>query len=80
MKEFMDKDFLLETETEADLVAIQNAFPSVEKIGRTQLTFRERKHTQFDVLNFVTNHRIRLSKLDRVEPSLEDLFMEVVDK
>ena len=77
---YRSDEFLLETETEADLAAIQNAFPSVEKIGRTQLTFRERKHTQFDVLNFVTNHRIRLSKLDRVEPSLEDLFMEVVDK
>ena len=77
---YRSDEFLLETETEADLAAIQNAFPFVEKIGRTQLTFRERKHTQFDVLNFVTNHRIRLSKLDRVEPSLEDLFMEVVDK
>ena len=52
----------------------------MKKAGRTLLTFREKDHSQFDVLRFVTDRCIRLLKMDRIEPSLEDLFMEVVEK
>ena len=77
---YRSDEYLLETETEASQLALLNAFPGAEKLGRTQLTFREKRHTQFDVLQFVTKQRIPLLKLERIEPSLEDLFMEVVDK
>ena len=77
---YRSDEYLLETETEAAQLALLNAFPGAEKLGRTQLTFREKRHTQFDVLQFVTKQRIPLLKLERIEPSLEDLFMEVVDK
>jgi ABC-2 type transport system ATP-binding protein len=77
---YRSDEYLLETETEASQLALLNAFPGAEKLGRTQLTFREKQHTQFDVLQFVTKQRIPLLKLERIEPTLEDLFMEVVDK
>ena len=77
---YRSDEYLLETETEAAQLALLNAFPGAEKLGRTQLTFREKQHTQFDVLQFLTKQRIPLLKLERIEPSLEDLFMEVVDK
>lgn len=72
--------YLLETETEATQLALLNAFPGMEKVDRTHLTFQEKNHTQFDVLQFVSKQRIPLLKLERIEPSLEDLFMEVVDR
>lgn len=34
----------------------------------------------FEVLEFITEHKILISKIERVEPSLESLFMEVVSK
>lgn len=43
-------------------------------------SFRENDHTLFDILRFVTDNRIRLLKIERVEPTLETLFMEVVEK
>lgn len=72
--------YLLETETEATQLALLNAFPGMEKVDRTHLTFQEKNHTQFDVLQFVSKQRIPLLKLERIELSLEDLFMEVVDR
>ena len=77
---YRSDEYLLETETEADQQKLQAAFSGMEKAGRTQLIFRERKHAAFDVLQFVTAQRIPLLRLERVEPSLEDLFMEVVDR
>ena len=77
---YRSDEYLLETETEDALLALQKAFPGMEKLGRTQLTFREKAHTQFDVLQFVTKQCIPLLKLERIAPTLEDLFMEVIDK
>ena len=77
---YRSDEYILETETEEALLVLQKAFPGMEKLGRTQLTVQEKKHSQFDVLNYVTKQRIPLVKLERVEPTLEDLFMEVVDK
>lgn len=77
---YRSDEYLLETETEADQQKLQAAFSGMEKTGRTQLIFREKKHSAFDVLQFVTAQRIPLLSLERVEPSLEDLFMEVVDR
>ena len=77
---YRSEEYLLETESEIDLLTLQHAFSGMKKAGRTLLTFREKDHSQFDVLRFVTDRCIRLLKMDRIEPSLEDLFMEVVEK
>jgi hypothetical protein len=43
------------------------------------LLLAEGENTIFDVLRSVTNERIPLLKMERAEPSLESLFMEVVE-
>ena len=78
-KTFRGKEYRLETESEADLSAILQAFPKMSQTGR-QLVFQEQEHTVFDVLGFVAEKRLRLLKLERVEPTLETLFMEVTKK
>ena len=52
----------------------------LKKSGINTASFRENDHTLFDILRFVTDNRIRLLKIERVEPTLETLFMEVVEK
>ena len=74
------EEYLLEVASSADLASILSAFPSMEQTGQDQLLFCEGEHTVFDVMSFVAEGRIHLVKLDRVEPTLEALFMEVTKK
>ena len=74
------EEYLLEVASSDDLASILSAFPSMEQTGQDQLLFCEGEHTVFDVMSFVAEGRIHLLKLDRVEPTLESLFMEVTKK
>ncbi len=74
------EEYRLETEKDADRHMLQQAFPNMRQIGRNQLAFCEKDVTLFDVLGFVADRKIPLLKLERTEPTLESLFMEVTRK
>ena len=71
-------EYLLETEHEEALRMLQNAFSQIKRVGRNQAMFCENNHSLFDILRFVSDNRILLLKVERIEPTLESLFMEVV--
>ena len=71
-------EYLLETESTTGAATLQNLFPAMVHNG-TLLTFSEKAYTPFDVMDAVAKQRIPIVKLERREPSLEALFMEVVD-
>lgn len=73
-------EYLLETEREEDVLDLLSSFIGMRQINKNQLVFCENEHNVFDVLAFVTHRRIPLLKIERVEPTLESLFMEVVDQ
>ena len=74
------EEYLLEAETPDALALLLKTFPGMRPQGQSQLIFREDDNTLFDVLRFVTDRQLPLLKLERLEPSLESLFMEVVEK
>ena len=73
-------EYMIETENDSDTVILRNAFPEAKETDRNKVTFSENKYSASEVLGFVANHRISLLKVERLEPSLEDLFMEVTEK
>ncbi len=73
-------EHMIEVENESDAASLKNAFVGVKKINENKLTFFEDKHSVSEVLRFVADNRISLLRLERLEPSLEDLFMEVTEK
>ena len=77
---YRSEAYLLETEREEDTAALLEAFSDTEKIGGNRLTFYEKQNTLHDVLGFVAQRKLSLVKLERAEPSLESLFMEVTGK
>lgn len=77
---FSQDEYLLETEKHEDMLLLQNAFPDMKRIGDNQLMLRESERSVFDVLRFVTDKRISLMRVERAEPTLESLFMEVTQK
>jgi ABC-2 type transport system ATP-binding protein len=72
---FRSDEYILETEGEEGLLL--QAFPEMQRAEAGGLCFRQREHELQDVLRFLADHRIPLTKLERLEPTLESLFMEV---
>lgn len=77
---YRTEKYLLETEREDDLMSILATFSDCKQIGKTQVEFCEEEHDLFEILSFITNQKIQMFKIERMEPSLETLFMEVVAK
>ena len=77
---YRTEKYLIETEKESDVTLILNAFSDCKRLGQTQIEFRENEHTLFEVLHYITDQKIPVLKIERMEPSLESLFMEVVAK
>ncbi len=75
--QYRREEYVLETERAEDAAVLLQAFPSMRRDEETKLVFYERDHAVFDVLRAVTEQRISLLKLERSEPTLESLFMEV---
>lgn len=73
-------EYLLETEKETDVSIFQENFPRMRKISRNQLSFYESDYPMFSILRVIAERHIPILKLERVEPTLESLFMEVVKK
>ena len=77
---YRSEKYFLETEKESDIALILAAFSDCTRIGQTQIEFSEKEHTLFEVLQYISNQKISVLKIERMEPSLESLFMEVVTK
>lgn len=72
--------YLVETEQEAGARRLREAFPAMRPTGKNQLAFDEKDCAVFDVMRLAADQRIPLLKLEREEPTLESMFMEVVEK
>ena len=77
---YRSNEYMIETENDSDTAILRNAFPEAKEIDRNKVTFSENKYSASEFLGFVADHRISLLKVERLEPSLEDLFMEVTEK
>lgn len=77
---YRSDEYLLETENDTDMRKLIEAFPEMKQIGANQLTFCESVRSAFDLLRFVSEQHIVLLKFERMEPTLESLFMEVTQK
>lgn len=78
--QFRSEEYLLETERSSDFLLLQRAFCHMERSGQNQLAFREADHAAEDMLRFLADQHIPILKLERAEPTLESLFMEVTGK
>lgn len=77
---YRQEAYLLETQSPEALALLRRHFPGMRPQGQTQLIFREQENTLSDLLRFIADRRLPLLKLERLEPTLESLFMEVVEK
>ena len=74
------EEYQIETEKEEDVNLFIKNFPNAKQTGANKIVFKEGTHTVFDLMRFAADNKISLLKLEHVEPTLEDLFMEVTEK
>ena len=77
---FRRDEYRLELENPQDVEVLLRSFPGMGRKESDLLFFSEKDHRLFDVLGFIADKQIPLLKAERAEPSLEALFMEVVEK
>ena len=76
--DYRTEEYLVETENEQGLKAILDAFAGCKKNGNQQLIFTEKHGELRELLKFISANNIPILKIERREPTLESLFMEVV--
>ena len=74
------EDYLLETEDEGAAFDLIGSFPNAERVGKCQIRLCDKDHPINDVLRFIADKNIAIVRLERIEPTLESLFMEVTGK
>ena len=77
---YRKEEYLLEVENQSDVNILCQIFSDIRHIGNSQLILRENSNTIFEVLRFISDKNIPVLKVEREEPTLESLFMEVTGK
>ena len=72
--------FLVEVECEEDAKSILQAFAGCRLEEGKRLVFEDYEKNMFSVMEFITEQKIPIVRMERLEPSLESLFLEVVEK
>jgi ABC-2 type transport system ATP-binding protein len=73
------EEYVLETVNEEDTKKLLSKFSYLIQKGQTQISFNGSEEVLFQVLGFLTEQKIPVLKLERQEPTLESMFMEVLE-
>ena len=74
------EEYLLEFDSENDVKTMIDAFSDIRELGNNRVTFSCGDYDVSNVLRFIADEKITLLRFERVEPTLEALFMEVAGK
>lgn len=74
------EEFVVEVLHEKDGKHILNEFENLQQSTNNSLIIYGKQDLIFDVLKFASDNKISVQKIERIEPSLESLFLEVAKK
>lgn len=73
-------EYLVEPDNGEGMHVLQKGFPEMRQTGQNQLVFSEKDYVPGEVFRFVADQAVPVVRIERVEPTLESLFVEVVEK
>ena len=74
------EEYTVELSSDADVAQLLAAFPGCKVAGESQVTFRNDGDVLYDIMQFFSQKKVPVQKLERIESTLESLFLEVVEK
>lgn len=72
------QDIQVELHSPEDASRLLAAFPTATQAAHSTFTLRGDEQLMHTLLSFVTQQRLSVTRIERLEPTLESLFMEVV--
>lgn len=69
--------FIVETEQKEDAASLIKAFGDLKATGQNALTFHGGQERFYAIMRYVAENRIPIQRIERIEPTLESLFLEV---
>jgi ABC-2 type transport system ATP-binding protein len=79
-KQNRGEGFAVEVSEPAVADGLQVAFPMAQRTTPTSLTLVGEEGLLYELLSYLGEHEIPVGRIERIEPSLESLFVEVVSK
>ncbi len=73
-------EYMILTERQSDAEILCNTFSGIARDSQGILHFSESNHAHDEILRFICDRNIPILKIERTEPTLESLFLEVIDK
>ncbi len=73
-------EYLLEFEAQKDTELFLERFTDLKKDGDRRLRMSEKQTKVYEIMKFIIDNNISLLKIERLEPSIESLFMEVIGR
>ena len=74
------KEFFVETLSDSDATLLAESFDGARRSGDRQVTFVGEEDRMFEVLSFISQKKLSVTKVERQETSLESVFLEVASK
>lgn len=69
--------FIIETEKKEAADTLIKVFGDLQRTGQNALVFHGDEDRLFDIMQYVAENRMPVQKIERIEPTLESLFLEV---
>ncbi|OZG67362.1 ABC transporter ATP-binding protein [Bifidobacterium eulemuris] len=70
-------EFIVETERKEDADTLMQVFGDLQRAEQNALMFHGGEDCFFAIMRYITENRIPVQKIERMEPTLESLFLEV---
>jgi ABC-2 type transport system ATP-binding protein len=71
--------YRIETKTEGELIPLLQALPALKRESSSTALLWESENSLADLLRLLADRRISPTRIERLEPTLEELFMEVTE-
>ncbi|NLJ64577.1 MAG: ABC transporter ATP-binding protein [Christensenellaceae bacterium] len=75
---YRSEEYMLETEKHEDTHKLMQTFPKLKVSGNNALRFNQKDYSPFEIIQFIASNDIAFTKIEKLEPTLETLFMEVI--
>lgn len=72
--------FLVETEQKKDADTLIKVFGDLQRTEQNVLVFHGSGNRFFSIIQYVAENKIPIQRIERIEPTLESLFLEVTNK
>lgn len=72
-------EFIIEIEKKEVTNTLTEAFSELQRTEENVFVFRGDENHFFDIMQYISENKIPIQKIERIEPTLESLFLEVTE-